>query len=296
MVTRIYCVDDGCPDKTGAYIEEKATDERIEVVYNTANQGVGGAVLAGYKQALDDDMDIIVKVDSDGQIDPALIPRFIAPIAAGQADYTKGNRFYHPDWLQGMPAIRLFGNSVLSLLSKFSTGYWNIFDPTNGYTAIHATTLNLLPLDKIARDYFFETDMLFRLNTIRAIVMDVPQRAVYGDETSHLKIAKVLPRFAACHFANFLKRIFYNYYLRDFHVASIEWLLGPLMLLFSIVFGLSKWRDAVTHNEPATAGTVMLAALPIILGLQLTLAALKYDIYNQPDVPAHKLFLQDPDR
>ncbi|MCG8404562.1 MAG: glycosyltransferase family 2 protein, partial [Phycisphaerales bacterium] len=187
-VDRVFCVDDGCPDKTGLFIEQNVRDQRVAVLYNPSNQGVGGAVMTGYRAALADDVDIIVKVDADGQMDPALIPRFVEPIAAGLADYTKGNRFYHPEWLEGMPFVRLCGNAVLSILTKFSTGYWHLFDPTNGFTAIHAGALKLLPLDKIAKGFFFESDMLFRLNTIRAVAMDVPQKAVYGEEESHLKI------------------------------------------------------------------------------------------------------------
>lgn len=296
MVDRIYCVDDGCPDETGRFIEQSAHDQRIAVLFNPANLGVGGAVMTGYRAAIVDGMDIVVKVDADGQMDPALIPRFVEPIAEGLADYTKGNRFYHPDWLEGMPLIRLCGNAVLSILTKFSTGYWQLFDPTNGFTAIHTSVLKLLPLDKISRGYFFESDMLFRLNTIKAVVLDVPQKAVYGNEESHMKIWKILPQFALFLSRNFLKRIFYNYYLRDFHLASLEWVLGPLMLLFSIVFGSYQWRAAIVSGEAATAGTVMLAALPMIVGLQLVLSALNFDIHNQPTIPVHKFFRDGTDK
>ncbi len=294
-VDRIFCVDDGCPDKTGLFIEQNVRDQRVAVLYNPSNQGVGGAVMTGYRAALADDVDIIVKVDADGQMDPALIPRFVDPIAAGLADYTKGNRFYHPEWLEGMPFVRLCGNAVLSILTKFSTGYWHLFDPTNGFTAIHAGALKLLPLDKIAKGFFFESDMLFRLNTIRAVAMDVPQKAVYGEEESHLKIWKALPQFSVFLVRNFLKRIFYNYYLRDFHLASLEFLIGPPLLFFSILFGAYQWRASIAAGEAATAGTVMLAALPMIVGLQLILSAFNFDIYNQPTTPVHRFFRRDED-
>lgn len=289
LVHRIYCVDDGCPDNTGSLIEESAQDARVSVLYNSKNLGVGGAMVSGYKQACNENMDIVIKLDADGQMDPSLIPHFIAPILEGRADYTKGNRFYHPDWLEEMPIVRLMGNAILSFLSKISTGYWNIFDPNNGYTAIHGTILGLLPLDKINKGYFFETDMLFRLNTIRAVVLDIPQRAIYGGEKSHLKVFKEAPLFALHHLRIFSKRIFYNYYLRDFQFASIEWLLGPILLTFSLIFGLSKWTEAITSQEPATAGTVMLAALPFLVGLQMVLSALHFDIDMQPRTPVHSL-------
>ena len=288
IVSAIYCVDDACPDKTGQHIKKESNDKRIQVLYHEKNQGVGGTVITGYRAALKNRADIIIKLDSDGQMDPALIPRFIQPIIDGQADYTKGNRFYTPEFLSGMPGIRILGNAGLSFLTKFSTGYWQIFDPTNGYTAIHADVLRLLPLDKISKNYFFESDMLFRLGTVRAVVMDIPQKAVYGNEKSNLKISKTLFTFTGAHLRNFLKRIVYNYFIRDFHVASLESVLGPLLLIFSIFFGVNAWVDSVQNQVTATAGTVMLAALPFIVGLQLTLSALHYDIQNQPKIPLHK--------
>jgi len=294
MVDAIYCVDDGCPDKTGEHILNNSKDKRVQVLTHDQNRGVGGAMVTGYQQALKDGVDIIVKIDSDGQMDPAILPRFVEPIMHGRADYTKGNRFYSPDFLGGMPKIRLLGNAGLSFLNKFSSGYWQIFDPTNGYTAIHGEVLKLLPLDKISKGYFFESDMLFRLGTLRAVVMDIPQKAVYGSEESNLKVSKALLAFAYSHMRNFFKRIVYSYFVRDFHVASIEWVLGPALLLFSLVFGVAQWIDSVQNASNASAGTVMLAALPLIVGLQLTLSALHFDIQNQPKTPLHRLIGPDP--
>lgn len=293
FVNAIYCVDDGCPDKTREHIEKNCKDKRVKVLTHEVNQGVGGAMITGYKQALEDKTDIVVKLDSDAQMDPTIMEAFVAPIIEGKADYTKGNRFYNPEFLEGMPKVRIFGNAGLSFLNKFSTGYWQIFDPTNGYTAIHADVLRLLPLEKISKDFFFESDMLFRLGTLRAVVLDVPQKAIYGDEQSNLKISDALYFFAGKHIRNFLKRIVYSYFIRDFHVASIEWVLGPILLIFSIIFGISTWIESVQSFVEATPGTVMLAALPFIAGLQLTLSALHFDIQNQPKVILHALIKRD---
>ena len=289
IVSAIYCVSDACPDNTGTVIEEKNKDKRVKVIFHEKNKGVGGAVITGYRAALDDGADIIVKIDSDGQMDPALIPQFIEPIIKGKADYTKGNRFYNPEFLNAMPKIRIFGNAGLSFLNKFSTGYWHVFDPTNGYTAIQADVLRLLPLDKIAERYFFESDMLFRLGTVRAVVEDIPQNSFYGDEKSNLEVADAFWDFSVQHMRNFFKRIVYSYFVRDFHVASIEWVLGPFLLIFSTIFGLGTWMESVQTEMEATPGTVMLAALPFIVGLQLTLSALHFDIQNQPKTPLHTL-------
>lgn len=289
MVEAIYCVDDACPEKTGEVIKESCKDERLRVLFHDKNQGVGGAMITGYRQALEEGMEIIIKLDSDGQMDPALIPVFVAPIIDGIADYTKGNRFFAPEFLPGMPKIRIFGNACLSFMSKLSSGYWQVFDPTNGYTAIHAEVLKLLPLDKLDKGYFFESDMLFRLSTLRAVVLDIPQKAIYGDEKSNLKITEILWPFFGKHMKNFFKRLVYSYFVRDFHVASLEWVFGPILLLFSFFFGVSSWIENVHNQTEASAGTVMLAALPFLAGLQLTLSALNFDVQNQPRIALHRL-------
>jgi len=227
-------------------------------------------------------MEIIVKVDGDGQMDPSLIPDFIAPIAAGEADYTKGNRFFDLEEIRAMPRMRIFGNAVLSFMTKLSSGYWDVFDPTNGYTAIHKDVARHLPLKKISHRYFFETDMLFRLNILRAVVVDIPMSAKYGDEVSNLKISKIVGEFFFKHVRNFWKRIFYNYYLRDMSLASIELPLGVLMLIGGFFFGGYHWISSWQAGSQTPAGTVMLAAMPIIVGLQFILAFLSYDISSMP--------------
>jgi len=287
-VTRIYVVDDCCPEESGNFVEENCKDERVRVIRLPKNQGVGGAVMMGYRAAIDEGADIIVKVDGDGQMDPSLIPGFVAPISSGEADYTKGNRFFNLEKIRAMPRIRLFGNAILSFMTKFSSGYWDLFDPTNGYTAIHADVARYLPFDKISRRYFFETDMLFRLNTLRAVVVDIPMDARYGDEISSLKISKVVGEFLVKHVRNFIKRIFYNYYLRDMSLASIELPLGLLLFAFGIGFGGWHWMYAAREGISTPAGTVMLSAFPALIGLQLILAFLAYDISSLPRRAIHQ--------
>jgi len=255
------------------------------VLFNSVNLGVGGAVMTGYRQALTDGCEVVVKIDGDGQMDPALLPSFVWPLTQGLADYTKGNRFFELEGLEAMPKVRLFGNAALSFITKLSTGYWNVFDPTNGYTAIHRDVLARLPLDKVSHRYFFESDMLFRLNILRAVVLDIPMRASYGDEKSSLRVSRVLPEFFLKHLRNMLKRIFYNYYLRDMTMVSIELPLGLALVLGGAGFGLWSWSNSVATGSMSSAGTVMLAALPVILGVQLLLAALNQDIAAVPQRP-----------
>ena len=286
-VHRIFVVDDACPDGSGALVQAQCTDPRVKVCFHESNQGVGGAVMTGYKAAMADDMDVIVKVDGDGQMAPALIPYFIAPILKGQADYTKGNRFYDLTHIAQMPRIRLFGNMGLSFMAKLSSGYWNLFDTTNGFTAIHAKAARRIAFDKVSRRYFFETDLLFRLNIIRAVVMDIPMDASYGSEKSNLLIRRVFIEFLFKHSRNFSKRVFYNYFLRDMIAASLELVLGFCALFFGIVFGGIHWFRGVSSDIPTPLGTIMLSALPIMLGLQMLLAFVAFDVANVPRRPIH---------
>ncbi len=281
-VEKVIVVDDKCPDGSGKFVEENCFDKRVTVAYNPKNMGVGGAVKTGYAEALKAGASIVVKLDGDGQMDADLIPELIAPIQNGEADYVKGNRFFRIEKLSQMPTIRLIGNSALSLINKLVSGYWPCMDPTNGFTAIHRTALSMLPLEKIENRYFFESDMLFRLGTISAVVHDMPMDAKYADEVSNLSVRRVLFEFPPKYISRFFKRMFYNYFLRDFTVASIQMVLGIKLLLFGVIFGGYHWYIGIQENVPATTGTVMIATLPIILSFQLLLSALHYDITTVP--------------
>lgn len=287
-VEAVYVVDDACPEKSGAYVKDLTRDPRVLVIERDQNGGVGAATLTGAKRAVEDGATIIVKLDGDGQMDPAAISRLIDPIVRGEADYAKGNRFYNPRSLDRMPQARLIGNAALSFFTKLSSGYWDIFDPTNGYVAIHADVFRQLPLERVAQRYFFESDLLFRLNTLRAVVVDVPMTAHYGDETSNLLVGRAIPQFLSGNLKNFLKRVFYHYFLRDFSIGTVYLLMGLPLFLFGVIFGIWSWIDHAERNLIASAGTVMLAALPTIVGFQLLLAFLGYDIQSVPRRVLHR--------
>jgi len=284
-VERIYAVDDFCPEQSGALIEQQCTDPRVRVLRHAENQGVGGAMVSGYREALADGADIVVKIDGDGQMDPALISRLTQPIIAGVADYAKGNRFYDLEHVRAMPRLRLFGNAVLSLINKMVSGYWNVMDPTNGFTVIHRTALAALPLDKLDRGYFFESDMLFRLATLRAVVRDVPMPSRYGDEASSLRVGRVAAVFPFKYLRAMVKRIFYAYFLRDFNAGTLQLCLGIVIGGAGAVFGIASWIHSAVTGVPATAGTVMLAGLPVLAGIQFLIGALHYDIEAVPREP-----------
>ncbi|HEY9810330.1 MAG TPA: glycosyltransferase family 2 protein [Halomicronema sp.] len=288
-VDKIYIIDDECPENTGIYVQESTEDPRIKIIFHPTNKGVGGAVISGYREALADGAQIIIKLDGDGQMEPALIPQFIKPIKHGIADYVKGNRFFDLDLLTSMPKLRLIGNAGLSFINKMASGYWDIMDPTNGYTAIHSSVLKMLPLHKIDKRYFFESDMLFRLNTIRAVVYDLPMAAKYEDEKSQMKISRIILTFPGKYINRILKRIFYNYFLRDFNIGSVELIAAIILISIGSIFGIYNWYLSLITNITATSGTVMLASLPIILGFQSLLAAINYDVTNIPRIPIHKI-------
>jgi dolichol-phosphate mannosyltransferase len=285
-VEGIVCVDDACPDNSGDFIEANAKDSRVCVVRLEKNQGVGGAMLAGYREAARRGGRILVKVDGDDQMDLGYMGQLVAPILLGEADYAKGNRFTSVSHLRAMPIVRVLGNAVLSFAAKVSTGYWNIFDPTNGFTAIESTVAKLVMEKRVSRRFFFETDLLYHLATLRAVVRDVPMPSRYADEVSNLRIGAVVGPFALKHLRNFIQRVLGQYFVRDFSAASLELVFG----LFGILFGLGYAAHYVTSRVPgqvASAGVVMAAALPIILGAQLLLQAVNFDVLNVPSRPIH---------
>jgi glycosyltransferase involved in cell wall biosynthesis len=279
----IYVIDDCCPENSGDLVLKNILDQRVKVLFQKKNTGVGGGVIRGYKAAIDDNIDIIVKIDGDGQMNPSLIHKFAHPLIHNLYDYTKGNRFHELIYLQKMPKLRIFGNALLSFINKFSSGYWNIVDPTNGYTAINIKTLKTLPLEKISYDYFFETDMLFRLALLKAKVLDIPIKSIYKDEKSNLKVKSIIFKFIFKHFKNFNKRFFYNYILRDVSIGTFEFIFGLIFLCFGLIYGGIKWYFSITSKIPTPTGTIVICAILIILGFQLLLAYIHNDIQENPN-------------
>ncbi|MCA9150127.1 MAG: glycosyltransferase family 2 protein [Planctomycetales bacterium] len=292
-VDQIICVDDASTDCTAEIITDLLhVDPRIQLISRETNGGVGAAVLDGYQAAIRGGADVIVKLDGDGQMNSALIPSFCAPILSGAADYVKGNRFFFLDSVRRMPWVRILGNAGLSFMTKLSTGYWDLFDPTNGYTAIHAKVAQTLPFDHISKRFFFESDLLFRLGVIRARVLDLPLESFYGDEVSNLSVRRCLLTFPWLHARNLTKRLLYNYFIRNFSVASINLLLGLALCMFGVAYGLVHWQISSSLGHLATAGTVMTAALPVMLGTQLLLNFLSFDISLTPREPLQQRLAQ----
>lgn len=283
IVSHILVVDDSCPDKTGAHVLESfKTETRLEVLFTETNSGVGGATKLGFTRALGLGAEIIVKLDADGQMDPTIIPDLIQPIVTGASDYSKGNRFTRVSDLRAMPKIRVVGNAGLSFLTKASSGYWSVSDPTNGYIAISRSALESLELEKISDRYFFESDMLFRLGLQGAVVSEVRMAAKYGDERSSLSPLKSLFEFSWKHSLNFVKRILYRHFLREWTMVTFQLPASIGLLTFGISLGLSTYLDASARGVAVTAGQITTASLLTIVGFQLFLSAVSHDVLSEP--------------
>lgn len=282
----IVVVDDASPDQTAnIVIEATKRDQRIMLIRHETNQGVGGAMITGFRKALDLNAGIVVKIDGDGQMDMAHLPDLLIPIIQSQADYTKGNRFRDFRALQKMPAIRRMGNMALGFLTKAATGYWNLFDPTNGFVALHGRVLAQLPLDHIEKTYFFETSMLANLYLLGAVVKDIPMPARYGGEISSLSIRQSFFEFSIKLLKTFVLRLILKNLIYDFSMMSIYIFASLPLLLFGLIFGINRWAYYSSIQTPAPTGTVMLPTLSLLLGIQFMIAAIEIDLRSVPKEP-----------
>jgi dolichol-phosphate mannosyltransferase len=280
-VWRIVLVDDASPDGSAAAACALG-DPRVVLLRHEHNQGVGGAVMTGFKAAQEMGARVAVKMDGDGQMLPDYLWDLAEPILAGRADYVKGNRFFHVKEVAQMPFVRRVGNLGLSFLTKIASGYWNVFDPTNGYVAINLQAFNSLDLSRVHKRYFFETSLLMALNLARAVVLEVPMPARYSGEISSLSTRRALLEFPYYLLRGLVYRIWLQYFVLDFSVGSLFLTIGVLLGLFGTAWGAHHWLESVRSGIPASTGTVMIAVLPVILGFQLLLQCLTYDIQNVP--------------
>lgn len=285
-IQHIIVVDDASPDRTGEIvIQLMKNDSRLILLRHEQNLGVGGAMVSGFRKALELKAEIIIKMDGDGQMDPAYIPDLITPLIQGKADYAKGNRFRDFVALGQMPVARRFGNMALAFLVKVATGYWDIFDPSNGYFAIRTSVLAQLPLERIARTYYFETSMLAELYLINAYVLDVPIPARYGNQPSSLNIYRILLEFPPRLFLTVFRRMILKNFLYDFSMLSLYLLSGIPLLLFGFSFGFIKWIEYASLGVPAPTGTVVLPMMCVLLGIQFLLSAIQIDLQSTPRMP-----------
>jgi glycosyltransferase involved in cell wall biosynthesis len=281
FVDHIIVVDDRSPDRLFE-VASALSDSRLILLRHEKNRGVGGAMVTAYERALELGCDIVVKMDADGQMDPERLSDLLDAMLNGNFDYAKGNRFLHRGALAAMPRHRLLGSLALTFLTKMASGYWHIFDPQNGFVACRSVMLQRLELWRIATDYFFENDMLVHLNVLGARVVDVPLPARYANEVSSMRISRILTSFPGRLFRRFWWRIYQRYTLRDFSPIVPFLVSGILLCTWAIVFGGWMWFRSWQAGVVASTGTVMLTALPLILGFELLLHAMLLDIYSTP--------------
>lgn len=287
-VDHIIIIDDCSPDRTSEVVEA-ATDPRVTLIRHEVNKGVGGAIITGHKKALELSTDVNVIMAGDAQMDPKYLPALLDQVTTHGYGFAKANRFFAPESFSGMPGYRVFGNIVLSFMTKLASGYWHLFDPQNGYTAIRTEVLRRLPLDRIAPRYSFENDLLIHLNILQVPAIDVPIPAVYGDEVSTIKLRRVVPELMSLLTAGFWRRIWYRYVLWSFSPIALLLFLGALLFVFGL--GVAIWVCfQIAASVVATAATVMLAALPLMLGTQMLISALQLDIQASPSKPEYAPF------
>jgi glycosyltransferase involved in cell wall biosynthesis len=283
FVDRIYVVDDRSKDGTVASVRD-LNDPRVELIEHERNEGVGGAIISGYRRALAERMDVTAVMAADNQMDPGDLEALVAPVARGEVDYAKANRLFTGQAWQLIPHYRYLGNAVLSLLTKIASGYWHIADSQSGYTAVGLPMLELLDLDRIYRRYGFPNDMLVHLNVWNARVRDFPSRPIYGvGERSGIKLRRVVPAISWLLAKGFFWRMLQKYVIRDFHPLVFFYLLGFMMTVIGLALGIAETVLRVMGNQVSVA-TVVLVALLLIFGSQFTLFAMWFDMESNKDL------------
>ena len=280
-VDKIIVVDDCSTDNTFR-VASASLDPRVAVLKTPRNCGIGEAMCLGYQKALDLSGEVLVKMDGDGQMAPEHLTLLLDAIIEKGYDYAKGNRFLHSEAIHQMPVIRIIGNVILTFLTKAASGYWHIFDPQNGYTAIRASAIRSIALEKLDPRFFFENDILVHLNIQNFRVIDIPMAARYGEEISDLSIAKVLFSFPPLLLRRFVRRIFQKYILRNFSPVALFLLSGLPLLIWGLLYGAYLWVHSMITGVPTPTGSIMLSLVPIVLGFQLTLQAIVLDIQETP--------------
>lgn len=281
-VDKVFVVDDCSVDKTLEILHKHAKkDKRLTVLHNEVNQGVGTSVVNGFKAALETDVDLVTVMAADAQCNPEYIHKMIDTLIDSESDYVKANRFIHLEDLAQMPTYRRIGNIVITILTKFSTGYYSIFDSQNGYGVFRRATLEALPFDQIGKRYDYENTLLIALSIMNAKVKDEAVPAIYGEETSSIPFFRTATRALKVLWNGFWRRIYYKYVLVNFHPIALFLFSGILFVLIGAGFSIEILLVKLFRGLSPSTGTVMLAALPLIVGFQLLLTSIIMDMNNE---------------
>jgi glycosyltransferase involved in cell wall biosynthesis len=288
FVDHIVIVDDQSPDSTSEVVASLA-HPRVTLIRHEVNKGVGGAIITGHRKAIELGSDVNVIMAGDAQMDPSFLPALLDRVTSEGYGFAKANRFFSPESFSGMPKYRVFGNIILSFMTKLASGYWNLFDPQNGYTAVRTEVLKRVPLQHVAQRYSFENDLLIHLNILQVPAVDVPIPAVYGEEVSSIRLSRVVPELLSLLTRGFWRRIWYRYVLWSFSPIALLLVMGLALFFFGL--GVAIWVCfQIAASVVATAATVMLAALPLMIGTQMLISALQLDIQASPSTPTFAPF------
>jgi glycosyltransferase involved in cell wall biosynthesis len=283
FVDRILVVDDASRDGT-IDVVEAVGDPRVDVLRHEHNAGVGAAIATGYRRALEEDTDVTCVMAADNQMDPSELQGLVEPVARGEVDYAKANRLVSGEAWKVIPRTRYLGNAVLSLLTKIASGYWHVADSQAGYTALSLSALRRLDLGELYPRYGFPNDMLVHLNVQNARVRDVPSRPIYDvGQQSGIKLRSVVPRISWLLFKGFWWRMGQKYVIRDFHPLVFFYVFGLMMLAVGLILGLVELVLRIAGNA-ITPATIVLVAVLVIAGLQMTLFAMWFDMEANKDL------------
>ncbi|MEU5880335.1 glycosyltransferase family 2 protein [Spirillospora sp. NPDC047279] len=281
FVDHVIVVDDASTDETAERVEEMR-DARVVLLRHERNTGVGGAIVDGHRKALELGADVNAIMAGDAQMDPEYLVALLDPIADDGYGFTKANRFFGRAGLAGMPLSRLVGSTMLSFVTKLASGYWNLFDPQNGYTAITRDALARIDLDRLAARYSFENDLLIWLNIAGVRAKDVPIPGVYGEEVSGMRLHRVIPEISGLLFVGFWRRMMRKYVVPSFSPIALMLFTGLFLCTIGSIVGV--WVSLHSLGEAtASAGSVLLAVGPFLVGINMLVHALSLDIQATPD-------------
>jgi glycosyltransferase involved in cell wall biosynthesis len=282
FVDNIIVVDDSSKDETA--VRAQNADKRVEVIAHERNQGVGAAIVTGYRRAIAIGVDVTCVMAADGQMDPDDLETLVRAIAVDETDYAKANRLFTGQAWQLIPRTRYLGNAALSFMTKIASGYWHVADSQSGYTAVNLETLKLLDLDRIYRRYGFPNDLLVHLNVFNRRVRDYPSRPIYGvGERSGIRLRHVVPKISWLLLKGFFWRMGQKYVIRDFHPLILFYMLGILLFAGGFLLGVAEVALRI-YGNPIPSATIVLVALLVISGLQLLLFAMWFDMESNKDL------------
>lgn len=283
FVARVYAVNDCSTDQTQEIIERVAADNMSVIpMQHEVNRGVGAAIVTGYKSALKDEMDIVAVMAGDDQMDPAFLPDLLDPIVDGRCDYTMGNRLIYPDYRSGMSTWRFMGNSVLTMLTKIASGYWQMMDPQNGYTAISRRSLEQIDLEDVYPRYGYCNDLLVKLNVNGFRVINVPHPARYGRERSGIRYSTYITKVSGLLLRDFLWRLKMKYLILGFHPLIFFYITGVILTVISLLGGIFALYNKFVADQPLFV-PLGLSLIIFGIGLETLLFAMFFDMQYEKE-------------